>query len=421
MKVLGNHISLTMTTLLTSASRSRPGKVVPLAVTTLARHPAYPEIAALPSRVIRTCAATPGSGFAGPKTCRWRSSAGSMARSGGSNTSAKMREYFERSALSTRDLDCGGGGEIRRRRICLLAPLARRSALTVQNKSAPLGAIMRHRLRLITLACLCALAAAPGRSAGISSRTIRIHRPVPGGRPDRHPLAHRRPEDAGGLGPAGGGREPPRRRHRDRRPAGRQGRARRLHAARRNGHHAGAQSRTKTSLSYDPFKDFAAITLAAKNTSLLIGARRRRPQDDRGADRARKANPGKLNYGAGIITTRLAGYMFTRPPGSTCSSFPYKGSAEVVQGLLTGAVDYHHRRGRLEPAACAEREIPRLGQAQHPAAADAPPTCRRCRSPPPCRRSTIMSSWIAFSPRPARRARIIDKIQGEVAKMYATR
>src|SRR5262249_19661196 len=97
---------------------------------------------------------------------------------------------------------------------------------------------------------------------------------------------------------------------------------------------------TKTNLPYDPYKDFAYISLASKNTSLLTL---------RAADGANaiaelvaraKAAPGKLNYGAGIITTRLAGYLFAREMGIDMQLIPYKGSAEVVQGLLTGAVDF---------------------------------------------------------------------------------
>jgi tripartite-type tricarboxylate transporter receptor subunit TctC len=53
-----------------------------------------------------------------------------------------------------------------------------------------------------------------------------------------------------------------------------------------------------------------------------------------------KANPGKLNYGAGIITTRLAGFLFNREAGITAQYIPFQGSPPTVQGLLTGAVDY---------------------------------------------------------------------------------
>src|SRR6185295_3438447 len=53
-----------------------------------------------------------------------------------------------------------------------------------------------------------------------------------------------------------------------------------------------------------------------------------------------RANPGKLNYGAGTITTRLAGYLFSRLAGIETVFIPYKGSAEVVQGLLTKSIDF---------------------------------------------------------------------------------
>jgi tripartite-type tricarboxylate transporter receptor subunit TctC len=53
-----------------------------------------------------------------------------------------------------------------------------------------------------------------------------------------------------------------------------------------------------------------------------------------------KASPGKLNYGAGIITTRLAGYLFNREAGLDVQYIPFNGSAPTVQGLFTGTVDY---------------------------------------------------------------------------------
>jgi tripartite-type tricarboxylate transporter receptor subunit TctC len=83
-------------------------------------------------------------------------------------------------------------------------------------------------------------------------------------------------------------------------------------------------------LAYDPLKDFAPITLASKNTSLL---------SVRAADGAQtvaeliaraKANPGKLNYGAGILTTRLAGYLFNREAGISVQYIPFNGSAPTV-------------------------------------------------------------------------------------------
>jgi tripartite-type tricarboxylate transporter receptor subunit TctC len=97
---------------------------------------------------------------------------------------------------------------------------------------------------------------------------------------------------------------------------------------------------TTANLPYDPFKDFAAVTLAAKNTSLLMVRADDGPTTIRELIARGKANPGKLNYGAGIITTRLAGYLFNQAAGIDVQLIPYKGSAEIVQGVLSGSVEF---------------------------------------------------------------------------------
>src|SRR5262252_3485027 len=80
---------------------------------------------------------------------------------------------------------------------------------------------------------------------------------------------------------------------------------------------------TKTSLPYDPFKDFTAISLGAKNTSLLTVRADDGPKTIGELIALGKAKAGAMNYGAGIITTRLAGYMFNREePASRRSSSP---------------------------------------------------------------------------------------------------
>jgi len=96
---------------------------------------------------------------------------------------------------------------------------------------------------------------------------------------------------------------------------------------------------TTKNLPYDALKDFAPISLTAQNTSLLI-VRADGPKTIQELIAKAKASPGKLNYGAGTITTRLAGYLFSRLAGIDTVFIPYKGSSEVVQGLLTGSVDF---------------------------------------------------------------------------------
>ncbi len=97
---------------------------------------------------------------------------------------------------------------------------------------------------------------------------------------------------------------------------------------------------TKKNLPYDPFKDFAYVTMAAHNTSLLTVRAEDGPKTAKELISRGKSSPNRLNFGAGIITTRVAGYLFAREAGFGVQLIPYKGSAEVVQGLLTGAVDF---------------------------------------------------------------------------------
>jgi len=175
---------------------------------------------------------------------------------------------------------------------------------------------------------------------------------------------------------------------------------------------------TKTALPYNPFKDFSAITLAAKNTSLLTVRAQDGPKTIPELIALGKAKAGTMNYGAGIITTRLAGYLFNREAGFKAQLIPYKGSAEVVQGLLTGAVDYIVdgtastlpliASGKFQPLAkLNNRPLPVLPDVPSLAVAAGIPSL------------DDMSSWIAYvapagTPRP-----VIDRLQAEVVKAYA--
>lgn len=96
---------------------------------------------------------------------------------------------------------------------------------------------------------------------------------------------------------------------------------------------------TKKSLSYDPLQDFQVISLTSLNTSLLV-VPANGPKTVQELIAHGKANPGKLNYGAGIVTTRLAGYLFSKLAGIEAVFVPYKGSSEVVTGLLDGSIQY---------------------------------------------------------------------------------
>jgi len=174
---------------------------------------------------------------------------------------------------------------------------------------------------------------------------------------------------------------------------------------------------TTSNLSYDPFKDFAAITMAANNTSLLTVRAGDGPQTVKELIAKAKANRGRLNYGAGTITTRLAGYLFNRLAGIEVSFIPYKGSADVVQGLLTGSVDFIIdgtasslpliRSGKFRALAkLTSRPLPALPEVKSLAiAADLPEL-------------QDISTWAGLVAPAGTPPAIIDKIAREVATMY---
>jgi tripartite-type tricarboxylate transporter receptor subunit TctC len=171
-------------------------------------------------------------------------------------------------------------------------------------------------------------------------------------------------------------------------------------------------------LSYDPFRDFATITLTAKNTSLLTVRAADGPKTVRELIARAKQSPGKLNYGAGIITTRLAGYLFAREAGIAVQLIPYKGSADVVQGLLTGSVDFIVdgvaaslpliQGGKLRPLA-------KLNSRPLPVLPDLQPLGLAAGLP----QLEDMSSWIGLVAPAGTPAPIIDKLAREVVAIYA--
>jgi tripartite-type tricarboxylate transporter receptor subunit TctC len=175
----------------------------------------------------------------------------------------------------------------------------------------------------------------------------------------------------------------------------------------------------KQSLPYNPFKDFAAVSLAAKNTSLLTVRAADGPKTIPELIARGKAS-GKMNYGAGIITTRLAGYMFNRAAGINVQLIPYKGSAEVVQGLLTGAVDYiiDGVASSLPLIKSGQfRALAKLNNRPLPLLPDVPPLAEEAKMP----ELDDMSSWIAFvAPAGTPRA-VIDRLQAKIAEIYADR
>src|SRR6202049_4790336 len=85
-----------------------------------------------------------------------------------------------------------------------------------------------------------------------------------------------------------------------------------------------------TNLPYDPLKDFAPVTLLTKNIS-LITTRSDGPKTMAELIAKAKANPGKLNVGAGTITSRLGALAFVQAAGIDVTLVPYKRRGENKQ------------------------------------------------------------------------------------------
>ncbi len=93
-------------------------------------------------------------------------------------------------------------------------------------------------------------------------------------------------------------------------------------------------------LPYDPIKDFVPITLVGKTVGLLVVNAASDVKTARDLIAKAKVQPGKLNCGAGTITTKLTCFLFSDKAGIDTVLLPYNGSAEVAHGILTKSVDF---------------------------------------------------------------------------------
>jgi len=174
---------------------------------------------------------------------------------------------------------------------------------------------------------------------------------------------------------------------------------------------------TARNLAYDPLKDFLPISLASKNTSLISVRAEDGPRTVKELIARAKANPGKLNYGAGILTTRLAGHLFNREARLEVQYIPFNGSAPTVQGLLTGAVDYI-----IDGAATSLplvhdgklRALAKLNSRPLPALPEVRPLAVEAGIP----ELDDISTWVGLVAPAGTPRLVVDKIQREIAKMY---
>jgi len=168
-------------------------------------------------------------------------------------------------------------------------------------------------------------------------------------------------------------------------------------------------------LPYDPLNDFEPITPTAKTVSVLATLAGSGPRSVAELIAKAKAQPGKLNFGAGTITSQLMGYMFDKAAGLDIVYVPFKGTAETVNGLLTGSVDFIYAANQVVIPLVADGQVRALAKLDRdaPPSMAAIPTLAEAAGLPDL---ADISIWVGLvapkgTPKP-----IIDKINAEVVK-----
>jgi tripartite-type tricarboxylate transporter receptor subunit TctC len=170
-------------------------------------------------------------------------------------------------------------------------------------------------------------------------------------------------------------------------------------------------------LPYDPLNDFAPITLLIKTVALVV-VRSDGPKTIEELIAKAKANPGKLNMGAGTITSRLGALQFAKAAEIDVQLVPFKGSAEIGQAVLAGTVDFALdstgtslpliEGGRYRALAkYTNRPLPILPDLPSLSAAAELPSLEES------------STWVALVAPAGTPAAIVGKIHREVARIHA--
>jgi tripartite-type tricarboxylate transporter receptor subunit TctC len=174
---------------------------------------------------------------------------------------------------------------------------------------------------------------------------------------------------------------------------------------------------TMKSISYDPRRDFVPITMLSKNTSLLT-VHADGPKTMAELIAKGRANPGKLNFGAGIITTRLAGELFNRETGMSVQYVPFQGSPPTVQALLSKSVDF------IVDGQAASLPLIQNGTFRALAKTNngpvlALPNLKTMAQEANSSELEDISTWIGLVAPTGTPQSVVDKVQGAIAKIFA--
>jgi len=93
-------------------------------------------------------------------------------------------------------------------------------------------------------------------------------------------------------------------------------------------------------LSYDPVKDFSPVTGLGKGGQVLVVRPEAPYKSVMDLVAAAKKTPGKLSFGSGSSSSRMAGEMFKQLSGTDILHVPYKSNPNAITDLIGGQIDF---------------------------------------------------------------------------------
>jgi len=177
-------------------------------------------------------------------------------------------------------------------------------------------------------------------------------------------------------------------------------------------------------LPYDPFKDFAPITLVAGVPNVMVvnaekaAANKINTVND--FIKYAKANPGKLNMASSGNGTsiHLAGELFKSQTGTFMAHIPYRGSGPALLDLAGGSMDvmFDNLPSAMQLIKAGKLKALAVTSAQRSAALPELPTVEEAAG----LKGFEASSWFGLLAPAGTPADVVSRIQQEVAKSLAT-
>lgn len=93
-------------------------------------------------------------------------------------------------------------------------------------------------------------------------------------------------------------------------------------------------------LPYDPISDFAPLTMMMRSPAMLVVGPQATYKDLQGLLTYARANPGKVNFGAGSAGYQLMGELLNDAAQVKTVHVPFKGAGETTTAVAGGTVDY---------------------------------------------------------------------------------